>query len=60
MFKALEYIHYLEKKNRAVLQRHHRLTIRVQAFEQLFQAAAMPTFQMPIYSRTLFDPRAFC
>ncbi len=60
MLKATEYIHYLEKKNRMIVQQHQQLSKRLQAFEQLLQAAARPTFQMPTYSRTLFDPRAFC
>lgn len=57
--KATDYIHYLEKKNKAIIQQHQELSRRLQAFEQLLSAAAQPSFQMP-YSRTLFDPRAFC
>lgn len=59
--KATEYIQYLEKKNKAITQQHRELSRRIQAFEQLLSAsAARPVFQMPTYSRTLFDPRAFC
>ena len=58
--KATEYIHYLEKKNKAIVQQHQELSRRLQAFEQLLSATARPTYQMPNYSRTLFDPRAFC
>jgi len=58
--KATEYIHYLEKKNKMIIQQHQELSRRLQAFEQLLAATARPTFQMPNCSRTLFDPRAFC
>ncbi|TLD05753.1 uncharacterized protein PgNI_08741 [Pyricularia grisea] len=58
--KATEYIHYLEKKNKMIVQQHQELSKRLQAFEQLLSATARPTYQMPNYSRTLFDPRAFC
>ena len=58
--KATDYIHQLEKKQQAIMQQHQELSRRLQAFEQLLNAAARPTFQMPNYSRTLFDPRAFC
>ncbi|EOO01818.1 putative helix-loop-helix dna-binding domain-containing protein [Phaeoacremonium minimum UCRPA7] len=58
--KATEYIHYLEKKNKAIMQQHNELSRRLQAFEQLLNATARPTFQMPNYSTTLFDPRGFC
>ncbi|CAK7274782.1 hypothetical protein SEPCBS119000_006350 [Sporothrix epigloea] len=58
--KATDYIHFLEKKNRAIMLQHQELTRRLQAFEQLLNATARPAFQMPGYSRTLFDPRAFC
>ncbi|CAK7212016.1 hypothetical protein SBRCBS47491_001319 [Sporothrix bragantina] len=58
--KATDYIHHLEKKNKAIMQQHQELSRRLQAFEQLLNATARPTFQMPNYSRTLFDPRAFC
>ncbi|OAA62680.1 Helix-loop-helix DNA-binding protein [Niveomyces insectorum RCEF 264] len=58
--KATDYIHQLEKKNKAIMQQHQELSRRLQAFEQLLNATARPTFQMPNYSRTLFDPRAFC
>ncbi|KAL8418754.1 hypothetical protein RB594_002096 [Gaeumannomyces avenae] len=58
--KATEYIHHLEKKNKAIVQQHQELSRRLQAFEQLLSATARPTYQMPNYSRTLFDPRAFC
>ncbi|CAK7214203.1 hypothetical protein SCUCBS95973_002058 [Sporothrix curviconia] len=58
--KATDYIHHLEKKNKAIMQQHQELSRRLQAFEQLLNATARPAFQMPNYSRTLFDPRAFC
>ncbi|KAK1767720.1 helix-loop-helix DNA-binding domain-containing protein [Phialemonium atrogriseum] len=58
--KATDYIHYLEKRNRQIVQEHQELSRRIQAFEQLLNATARPAFQMPNYSRTLFDPRAFC
>lgn len=58
--KATDYIHHLEKKNKQIMQQHQELSRRLQAFEQLLNATARPTFQMPNYSRTLFDPRAFC
>lgn len=58
--KATEYINYLEKKNEAILAQHQQLSRRLAAFEQLLSQTARPTFQMPNYSRTLFDPRAFC
>lgn len=58
--KATEYISYLEKKNRAIMLQHQQLSRRLAAFEQLLSQTARPTFQMPNYSRTLFDPRAFC
>lgn len=58
--KATEYISYLEKKNRAIMAQHQQLSRRLAAFEQLLSQTARPTFQMPNYSRTLFDPRAFC
>lgn len=58
--KATEYISYLEKKNEAILAQHQQLSRRLAAFEQLLSQTARPTFQMPNYSRTLFDPRAFC
>ncbi|CAK7198543.1 hypothetical protein SEUCBS139899_001206 [Sporothrix eucalyptigena] len=58
--KATDYIHHLEKKNKAIMQQHQELSRRLQAFEQLLNATARPTFQMPNYSRALFDPRAFC
>ncbi|PSR99094.1 helix-loop-helix DNA-binding domain-domain-containing protein [Coniella lustricola] len=58
--KATEYISYLEKRNRAIMAQHQQLSRRLAAFEQLLSQTARPTFQMPNYSRTLFDPRAFC
>ncbi|KIH89555.1 hypothetical protein SPBR_07066 [Sporothrix brasiliensis 5110] len=58
--KATDYIHYLEKQNKAIMQQHQELSRRLRAFEQLLNATARPTFPMPNYSRTLFDPRAFC
>ncbi|KAF3762009.1 hypothetical protein M406DRAFT_65051 [Cryphonectria parasitica EP155] len=58
--KATEYISYLEKKNRAIMAQHQQLSRRLAAFEQLLSQTARPSFQMPNYSRTLFDPRAFC
>ncbi|EPE06024.1 helix-loop-helix dna-binding domain-containing protein [Ophiostoma piceae UAMH 11346] len=58
--KATDYIHQLEKKQQAIMRQHQELSRRLQAFEQLLNAAARPTFQMPNYSRALFDPRAFC
>ncbi|KAJ9151323.1 HLH-domain-containing protein [Pleurostoma richardsiae] len=58
--KATEYIQYLEKKNKAIIQQHQELSRRLQAFEQLLNATARPSFQVPNYSRTLFDPRSFC
>jgi hypothetical protein len=58
--KATEYIHQLERKNKQILTQHQELSRRLQAFEALLAAQARPTFQVPDYSRTLFDPRAFC
>ncbi|KAL1864513.1 hypothetical protein VTK73DRAFT_5816 [Phialemonium thermophilum] len=58
--KATEYIHYLERRNRQIVQEHQELSRRLQAFEQLLNATTRPTFQMPNYSHALFDPRAFC
>ncbi|KAK1836668.1 hypothetical protein QBC39DRAFT_387651 [Podospora conica] len=58
--KATEYIHYLERRNKQIMQEHRKLSQRLQAFEQLLASTARPTYQMPTYSRTLFDPRGFC
>lgn len=58
--KATEYIHYLERRNKQIMQEHRKLSQRLQAFEQLLSATARPTYQMPSYSRALFDPRGFC
>jgi hypothetical protein len=58
--KATEYIHYLEKRNKQIMQKHRELSQRLQAFEQLLSATARPQYLMPTYSRTLFDPRGFC
>lgn len=58
--KATEYIHHLEKRNRQILKQHQDLSRRLQAFEQLLASQARPIFQVPDYSRVLFDPRAFC
>lgn len=58
--KATEYIHHLERRNKQILNQHQELSRRLHAFEQLLAAQARPTFQVPDYSRTLFDPRGFC
>ncbi|KAK5662024.1 hypothetical protein OQA88_10136 [Cercophora sp. LCS_1] len=58
--KATEYIHQLERRNKQIMQEHRKLRERLNAFEQLLNATARPTYQMPTYSRTLFDPRGFC
>ncbi|KAK2031445.1 helix-loop-helix DNA-binding domain-containing protein [Colletotrichum zoysiae] len=58
--KATEYIHYLERRNKAIMREHQELARRLQAFEQLLSAQARQPFPMPTYSRTLFDPRGFC
>jgi hypothetical protein len=58
--KATEYIHYLERRNKQIMQEHRKLSQRLQAFEQLLASTARPSYQMPSYSRTLFDPRGFC
>jgi len=58
--KATEYIHYLERRNKAIAQEHLELSRRLQAFEQLLNATARASYTMPNYSRTLFDPRGFC
>ncbi|KAL1837009.1 hypothetical protein VTJ49DRAFT_4394 [Mycothermus thermophilus] len=58
--KATEYIHYLERRNKQIMQEHRELSRRLQAFEQLLNATARQTYTMPTYSRTLFDPRGFC
>ncbi|KAK4166371.1 helix-loop-helix DNA-binding domain-containing protein [Cladorrhinum sp. PSN259] len=58
--KATEYIHYLERRNKQIVQEHRELSRRLQAFEQLLNASARPQYTMPTYSRTLFDPRGFC
>ncbi|KAJ4293819.1 hypothetical protein N0V88_005332 [Collariella sp. IMI 366227] len=58
--KATEYIHYLERKNKLIVQEHRELSRRLQAFEQLLNATARTQYTMPTYSRTLFDPRGFC
>lgn len=42
------------------MMQHQQLSRRLAAFEQLLSQTAGPSFQMPNYSRTLFDPRAFC
>lgn len=58
--KATDYIHLLERKNKAIMGEHQELARRLQAFEQLLNATARQPFPMPSYSRTLFDPRGFC
>ncbi|KAL2260585.1 hypothetical protein VTK26DRAFT_5349 [Humicola hyalothermophila] len=58
--KATEYIHFLERRNKAIVQEHRELSRRLQAFEQLLNATARSSYAMPSYSRTLFDPRGFC
>ncbi|KAK4461804.1 helix-loop-helix DNA-binding domain-containing protein [Cladorrhinum samala] len=58
--KATEYIHYLERRNKQIVQQHRELSRRLQAFEQLLSASAQTQYTMPTYSRTLFDPRGFC
>ncbi|KAK3937875.1 helix-loop-helix DNA-binding domain-containing protein [Diplogelasinospora grovesii] len=58
--KATEYIHYLERRNKQIVQEHRELSKRLQAFEQLLNNHAQQQYQMPSYSRTLFDPRGFC
>ena len=58
--KATEYIHVLERRNKAIMREHQELARRLQAFEQLFNATARQAFPMPSYSRALFDPRGFC
>jgi hypothetical protein len=58
--KATEYIHYLERRNRAIMKEHQELARRLQAFEQLLNATARQPYLMPNHSRTLFDPRGFC
>ncbi|KAK4643514.1 hypothetical protein QC761_407470 [Podospora bellae-mahoneyi] len=58
--KATEYIHWLERRNKQIVQEHRELSRRLQAFEQLLNATARPQYMMPTYSRTLFDPRGFC
>lgn len=58
--KATEYIHVLERRNKAIMREHQELSRRLQAFEQLLNATARQPFPMPSYSRTLFDPRGFC
>ena len=60
MTKATEYIHVLERRNKAIMREHQDLSRRLQAFEQLLNATARQPFPMPSYSRTLFDPRGFC
>ncbi|KAK4241785.1 hypothetical protein C8A03DRAFT_11995 [Achaetomium macrosporum] len=58
--KATEYIHFLERRNKQIMQEHRELSRRLQAFEQLLNATARSSYTMPTYSRTLFDPRGFC
>ncbi|KAK4127243.1 hypothetical protein N657DRAFT_704031 [Parathielavia appendiculata] len=58
--KATEYIHFLERRNKQIVQEHRELSRRLQAFEQLLNATARQSYAMPTYSRTLFDPRGFC
>ena len=58
--KATEYIHFLERRNKQIVQEHRELSRRLQAFEQLLNATARQSYTMPTYSRTLFDPRGFC
>ncbi|KAK3955605.1 helix-loop-helix DNA-binding domain-containing protein [Pseudoneurospora amorphoporcata] len=58
--KATEYIHQLERRNKQITQEHRELSRRLQAFEQLLNHTAATAYQMPAYSRTLFDPRGFC
>jgi hypothetical protein len=60
LVKATEYIHQLERQNKQIMTKHQQLSRRLQAFEQLLAAQARPAFRVPDYSRTLFDPRAFC
>ncbi|KAL2020419.1 hypothetical protein VTK56DRAFT_8462 [Thermocarpiscus australiensis] len=58
--KATEYIHYLERRNKQIMQEHRELSRRLAAFEQLLGATAWSSYPMPNYSRTIFDPRGFC
>ncbi|KAL1889443.1 hypothetical protein Cpir12675_005778 [Ceratocystis pirilliformis] len=58
--KATDYIHTLERRNKAIMKEHQDLSRRLQAFEQLLNATARQPFLMPNYSRALFDPRGFC
>ncbi|KAL5598569.1 hypothetical protein BROUX41_003504 [Berkeleyomyces rouxiae] len=58
--KATDYIHNLERRNKAIMKEHQDLSRRLQAFEQLLNATARQPFLMPNYSRALFDPRGFC
>lgn len=58
--KATEYIHQLERRNKQITQEHRELAKKLQAFEQLLNHTAATAYQMPAYSRTLFDPRGFC
>lgn len=39
---------------------HQELSRRLQAFELLLAAETTRSFQMPNYSKMMFDPRAFC
>ncbi|EGO54699.1 hypothetical protein NEUTE1DRAFT_124895 [Neurospora tetrasperma FGSC 2508] len=58
--KATEYIHQLERRNKQITMEHRELSRKLQAFEQLLNHTAATAYQMPAYSRTLFDPRGFC
>lgn len=58
--KATEYIHQLERRNKQITMEHRELSRKLQAFEQLLNHTATTAYQMPAYSRTLFDPRGFC
>ena len=60
MTKATEYIHQLERRNKEIAMEHRELSRKLQAFEQLLHHTATTAYQMPAYSRTLFDPRGFC
>ena len=58
--KATEYIHTLERRNRAMAIKNEELSRRLQAFEQLIGSGAVgPGWQPPGFGPAVFNPRPF-
>ena len=58
--KATEYIHQLERRNRAMALKNDELSRRLQAFEQLIGSGAVgPGWQPPGFGPAVFNPRPF-